>query len=52
MIIGNDSEISLTNLAKLIINKKVNSEIELIDPNPDYPKEGKAYILKSKSVLE
>ena len=27
-------------------------QIELIDPNPDYPKEGKAYILKSKSVLE
>lgn len=50
MIIGNDSEISLTNLAKLIINKYGNSEIELIDPIPDDPKEGKAYI--SKSVLE
>jgi len=50
--IGNDSEISLTNLAKLIIHKYGDNEIEYIDPLQDDPKVRKPDISKAKSILE
>ena len=50
--IGNDSEISLTNLAKLIIDKYGDNEIEYIDPLQDDPKVRKPDISKAKSILE
>jgi len=50
--IGNDSEISLINLAKLIIDKYGDNEIEFIDPIQDDPKVRKPDISKAKSILE
>lgn len=50
--IGNDSEISLTNLAKLIIDKYGDNEIEYIDPIQDDPKVRKPDISKAKSILK
>jgi len=50
--LGNDSEISLINLAKLIIDKYGDNEIEFIDPIQDDPKVRKPDISKAKQILD
>tara|TARA_B100000963_G_scaffold360037_1_gene389411 strand:- start:2650 stop:3576 length:927 start_codon:yes stop_codon:yes gene_type:complete len=49
--LGNDTEISLINLAKLIIDKYGENKIEFIDSVPDDPKIRKPDISRAKEIL-
>ena len=49
--LGNDTEISLINLAKLIIDKYGENKIEFIDSVPDDPKIRKPDISRAKKIL-
>ena len=49
--LGNDTEISLINLAKLITDKYGENKIEFIDSVPDDPKIRKPDISRAKEIL-
>lgn len=49
--LGNDTEISLINLAKLIIDKYGENKIEFVDSVPDDPKIRKPDISRAKKIL-